>query len=179
MVTTDDAAIADRIRLLRSQGMRNRYEYEVAGHNYRMTDLQAAVGIPQLARLADATSRRRENAHRLNNDLQDVPGLVVPHQEPGRVHVYHQYTVRVTADAPLSRDAFVAALAERGVGSGVYYPRPVYDYDCYRAHPLVHVEPMSEAERAGREVVSLPVHAALSDDELSRIVEVVREVLHA
>jgi dTDP-4-amino-4,6-dideoxygalactose transaminase len=176
LVTTDDDELADRMRLLRNQGMRARYEYEVPGHNYRLTDLQAAVGIPQLRRLDEIVERRNRNAERLTDGLNGVPGLSVPSVVPGRRHVWHQYTVRVTADAPLDRDGVAEELDRRGVGCGVYYPRTVYDYDCYREHPRVVVDPCPNAERAAREVLSLPVHPKLSDADLDTIVSTVREV---
>ncbi len=176
LVTTDDDALADRMRLLRNQGMRARYQYEVPGHNYRLTDLQAAVGIPQLRRLDEIVERRNRNAERLSQGLVDVPGLVVPTVEPGRGHVWHQYTVRVTQDAPIGRDALVEELTARGVGCGVYYPRTVYDYDCYRDHPRVVADPCPNAERVAAEVVSLPVHPKLTEADLDTVVATVREV---
>jgi len=176
LVTTDDDELADRMRLLRNQGMRARYQYEVPGHNYRLTDLQAAVGIPQLRRLDEIVERRNRNAERLNEGLAGVPGLVLPSVAEGRRHVWHQYTVRVTADAPIDRDAVVEELTRRGVGCGVYYPRAVYDYDCYREHPRVVVDPCPNAERTAGEVLSLPVHPKLSEADLDTIVSNVREV---
>lgn len=179
LVTTDDDAVADRVQLLRNQGMRARYRYEVPGHNYRMTDLQAAVGIPQLRRLDGINARRNRNAAYLNAGLAGIEGLVTPVVAPGRRHVWHQYTVRVTSDAPLNRDDFVAALNEAGVGAGVYYPKVVWDYDCYRDHPRVKADPVPVARRIADEVVSLPVHPGLTGSDLDRIVTTVREVLHA
>jgi len=179
LVTTDDDSLADRMSVLRNQGMRARYQYEVPGHNYRLTDLQAAVGIPQLRRLDDINKRRNENAARLTEGLTGVPGLLPPVVAPGRHHVWHQYTVRITADAALGRDEFVDALTERGVGAGVYYPRAVFDYDCYRDHPRVVVTDCPTTERVAAEVVSLPVHPKVGPDDLDTIVSTVREVLHA
>lgn len=178
LVTTNDPALADRLRLLRNQGMRERYRYEVAGHNYRLTDLAAAVALPQLGRLAEATERRRRNAARLREGLAGIPGLLLPPPPPpGIAHVYHQFTVRVTEDAVVDRDRFVAALAERGVGSGVYYPRVVFDYDCYREHPGVVADAVPNAARAAAQVASLPVHPHLCDEDLDTIVTAVRQVL--
>lgn len=177
MVTTDDDALADRVRLLRNQGMRARYAYEMPGHNHRLTELQAAVGLPQLARLQASTERRQENACRLSEGLGDVEGLMTPTVRSGVTHVFHQYTVRVTAEARASRDDLVAALDRRGVGSGVYYPRPVFDYPCYRGHPGVRVDAVPNAERAGAEVLSLPVHPGIGPDEIDIVVEAVRDVL--
>lgn len=177
MVTTDDDAVADRLALLRNQGMRERYVYEIAGHNYRMTELQAAVGLGEIAQLERRTERRRSNAAVLNEMLSDIDGLRTPVEQPGCRHVYHQYTVRIGEDARCGRDAFVAALAAEGIEAGVYYPRAVYDYESYRDSPAVEAGPFPEAEHAARQVASLPVHPWLSDDDLDRIGAVVRKVL--
>jgi perosamine synthetase len=177
IVTTNDDHLADRMRLLRNQGMRARYQYEVAGHNYRLTDLAAAVAVPQMVRLAETTAIRQANAERLTKELHGIDGLVTPTVGADREHVFHQYTVRVTDDARLTRDEFAAALHERGIGSGAYYPKACYDYDCYRNDPRVIWEPLRETELAARQVLSLPVHPFLSDSDLSRMGETVREVL--
>lgn len=179
LVTTNDAAVADRLRVLRNQGMRRRYEYEMAGHNYRMTDLQAALGIPQLAALPERNEVRRSNAARLTAGLADVAGLAVPEEAPGRHHVWHQYTVRVLPDAPLTRDELVERLTARGIGCGVYYPRLVFDYDCYRDDPRVITDDVPTARRMAEQVVSLPVHPQLSDADLDTIIAGVRAVFDA
>ncbi|NLA36940.1 MAG: DegT/DnrJ/EryC1/StrS family aminotransferase [Actinobacteria bacterium] len=179
LVTTNDDAVADRISLLRNQGMRARYQYEVPGHNYRLTDLQAAVGIPQLQRLDAINAKRNANAAFLSEGLAGIEGLVTPTIAEGRRHVWHQYTVRITPDASLGRDAFVDAMIEAGVGAGVYYPKAVYDYDCYRDHPRVIAYPAPTAERIAAQVVSLPVHPKLSQNDLEVIVATVRKVLNA
>lgn len=179
VVTTDDDALADRLRLLRNQGMRGRYEYEALGHNYRMTDLQAAVGIPQMERLERITASRRANAAVLTEGLEDVPGIRLPGTPPGRTHVWHQFTIRVTPDAVLTRDELSDRLAGCGISTAVYYPRAVYDYPCYRAHPRVRVTPTPNADEAARTVLSLPVHQGLTPSELERTVDCVRGLLGA
>lgn len=179
VVTTDDDTLADRLRLLRNQGMRGRYEYEALGHNYRMTDLQAAVGIPQMGRLGRITAARRANAAVLTEGLRDVVGIRLPSAPPGRTHVWHQYTIRVTPEAVLTRDQLAERLATCGISTAVYYPRSVYDYPCYRAHPRVRVTPTPNADEAARTVLSLPVHQGLTPPELERTVESVRGLLGA
>ncbi|HMR95619.1 MAG TPA: DegT/DnrJ/EryC1/StrS family aminotransferase [Microthrixaceae bacterium] len=178
MVTTSDAGLADRMRVLRNQGMRARYQYEVVGHNWRMTDVAASIGLADLHVLDERTEARRRHAAALSERLAGIDGLVTPGPGGSDVrHVFHQYTVRVTGDARMDRDRLAAALAEQGIGNGIYYPKVAYDYDCYRSHPDVIIEPMPEAERAASEVLSLPVHPFLSDDDLDRISEVVRSLL--
>jgi perosamine synthetase len=177
IITTNDAQVADRLRLLRNQGMRARYEYELAGHNYRMTDLQAAIAIPQLARLGAINDARRANAAHLSEQLKDVPGLLVPSVPPGREHVFHQYTVRVVDGAAVDRDAFVDGLGKRGITTGIYYPKLMHDYECYGDNPQVIVDETPVAARIATEVVSLPVHPKLTESDLERIVTAVHEVL--
>jgi dTDP-4-amino-4,6-dideoxygalactose transaminase len=179
IITTDDDDLADRLRIMRNQGMRARYEYVMAGHNYRMTDLQAALAIPQLGRYDGIVSARQSNAEVLAAGLAGVPGLVVPRQLDGRSHVWHQFTIRLTPDAPVDRDEFVAKLTERGIGNGIYYPKLVFDYEPYRDRADVVVGSYPVAERVVREVVSLPVHPKLSPADLDAIVSGVRGILGA
>jgi perosamine synthetase len=177
MITTNDDGIADRLRVLRNQGMRARYQYELAGHNYRLTNLAAAVGLPQLDDLDAMTTARQKNAAVLRAGLSGVPGLLVPPDPPsGYEHVYHQFTLRVTSEASVDRDTAVERIVAAGVGAGVYYPSNVFDYDCYRSHPGVVVDDVPTSTLIASQVFSLPVHQHLSDADLDRVVEVVAEV---
>ena len=92
IVTTDDDTIADRLRLIRSHGQRERYYHESIGYNFRMTEIQAAIGLAQLEKLASFTRARQEHARYLSERLQ---GVVTPTFAPGHEHVFHQYTIRV------------------------------------------------------------------------------------
>ncbi len=179
MITTDDDALADRLRVLRNQGMRARYQYEMAGHNYRLTDLQAAIALPQLTDYPAVLAGRRRNAARLNEGLGDVAGLRVPRAMPGREHVWHQYTVLLTDDAPVDRNELITRLTEKGVGCGVYYPRLVFDYDCYREHPRVVIDGFPVARSVTERCLSLPVHQHLSESDVDTVIAAVREVMKA
>jgi dTDP-4-amino-4,6-dideoxygalactose transaminase len=177
IITTNDADQAERLRILRNQGMRVRYEYVMAGHNYRMTELQAAVAIPQMHRLNEINGRRRANARRLTEGLMGIPGLRLPVEPEGRTHVFHQYTVRVGAGAACDRGQLAKRLEDAGVGSGIYYPRLMHDYDCYRDHPLVGRDETPLAAATAAEVLSLPVHQHLSDADVDEVVGAVREAI--
>jgi dTDP-4-amino-4,6-dideoxygalactose transaminase len=177
LVTTDSDAVAERLRLLRNHGMRNRYEYEVLGYNYRMTDVQAAIVLPQLDRFDDMVRTRRRNAAILSDGLAGIEGLTVPVVPARRSHVWHQYTVRVGPAARLGRDELAAQLGARGIETRVYYPKPVYRYAWCQRHPAVRSDPTPVAEAMAREVLSLPVHAGLTDSDAGRIVDEVRELL--
>jgi perosamine synthetase len=145
-ITTDDDDLAERLRMLRNHGMRRRYHHEIVGYNFRLTDLQAALGLAQVPRLADWTEGRRANAAYYDAHLR---GVVTPIVRPEAGHVYHQYTLRVPGD----RDAAVESLAAQGIGTGVYYPIPLHKQECYR--DLGVGGPFPEAERAAREVLSM------------------------
>jgi dTDP-4-amino-4,6-dideoxygalactose transaminase len=156
MVTTADAALADRMRLMRNHGMRGRYDYEVFGTNLRMTDLAAAIGRVQLRRLDACNAARQRHAAWLDAHLR---GVTVPVVRDGAVHVYHQYTVRSD-----DREALIARLQAHGVGFGVYYPVPVH-----RTAPYCAEVSLPATERLAGEVLSLPVRPDLSHGELLRI----------
>lgn len=168
MVTTADPALARMIRLLRNQGMEARYANEVVGANMRLTDVAAAIGRVQLAKLAGWNTQRRANAATLSSRLTNV---VTPPEAPGARHVYHQYTVRVAH----GRDALQQHLTGAGVGSAVYYPTPIHQLKPYQqdAGVATPAPDLRETDRAAAEVLSLPVHPTLSSAELDRVVEAV------
>jgi perosamine synthetase len=160
MVVTPDAEVARLVRLLRNQGMERRYENEVVGFNTRMTDIHASIGRVQLGKLEGWTEDRQRNAKALDKGLK---GVRPPAVADGAVHVYHQYTIRSS-----ERDALQARLAERGVGTGVYYPTPIHRL------PSFGLElDLPETERAAREVLSLPVHPALSEADIEAVIAAV------
>lgn len=175
MITTDDARLADQLRLLRNQGMRERYSYELPGHNWRMTDIAAAMALPQLDRYGDQVQRRRTNAARLSNRLKEAPDVLLPRQLPGREHVWHQFTIQLVG--PVDRDELAARLADRGIGSGIYYPRLVHDYPCYREHPRVIAGDLAVASAVAARCLSLPVHAGLSDADVDQVADAVLAAL--
>jgi dTDP-4-amino-4,6-dideoxygalactose transaminase len=168
MVVTDNAEVARMLRLLRNQGQEIRYQNEVIGFNTRMTDIHAAIGRVQLAKLPGWTKQRQENAAYLDANLK---GVVTPFLAPGTTHSYHQYTVRIPGGDATKRDAFMAKIGERGVGSGVYYPTPIHRLPSFKLDLN-----LPETELVIKECVSLPVHPSLTKDELKTIVEVVNEV---
>lgn len=167
-VVTSDAALAERARAYGDHGQRGRYRHETLGYNLRMGELQAALGLAQLARLEALNERRRENAAHYDRHL-DNPRVRKPAAPPGYRHVYHQYTVQVE-----DRDAFRRHLAARGVASAVHYPALVPEQPYYRRLGLpVLGGPWPAAEAAARRVVSIPVHPALTPEERAAVVAAV------
>jgi dTDP-4-amino-4,6-dideoxygalactose transaminase len=167
LLTTDDDDIAHRFRLLRNQGMVERYRYESVGRNLRMTDLQAALAVPQLERLDTSNAIRQANAARLTDLLGGHAGLDLPEVPKGREHVWHQYTVLLPEGA--DRELVLARMREGGVEAGVYYPRLAWDYPIYRDHPQVVPGDAPVARSAAARCVSLPVHPRLTAEELEQV----------
>ena len=177
VVTTDDDTVAATVRILRDQGQSGVYEYVRPGFNLRMSELHAALGVAQMTRLGAVSETRRKNATELQTGLSGIEGLVLPAEGDDRTHVFHQFTVRVTADAKRTRDGVLEDLAARGVRCGVYYPRPVYDYACFRSDPRIGEPYTPRAAQYAREVLSIPVHNGLEPTELDHIVESIWKVL--
>jgi len=207
MVTTANPIIAERVRLLRSHGQKERYRHIALGFNQRMTDLQAAIGLAQLNKLEQFTEKRIANAAYLTEHLGS--SVQTPITQAGYRHVFHLYTIRVPAGH--DRDALVAHLKERGIGTGIHYPCTIRQQPFYQesselfriasasweeetvatlskvptgplesgnsttltaARPAeAIVEQLPEAEKAARQVLSLPVHPAVSEEDLSTIVK--------
>ncbi|HKV45476.1 MAG TPA: DegT/DnrJ/EryC1/StrS family aminotransferase [bacterium] len=169
MVVTGDAGVAVRARMLANVGQSAQYVYEAVASNARMTEMAAAIGIGQLATLDERNLRRRHNAARLSAELRDLDWLGLPVEPEGSTHVYHQYTLRV----PGHRDRLVQHLAACGIGTRVYYPTPIHRSPLYQRLGYGDAR-CPEAERAAGEVLSIPVHPALGEEELRRIVQAIR-----
>jgi dTDP-4-amino-4,6-dideoxygalactose transaminase len=166
MVLTRDAEVARRARLLVDPRAEDEYVYSVIGYNFRLTDVAAAMGLPQLRRLDRLNEVRRHNARALTAGLGRLPWLTPPVELEGATHVYTAYTVRARA-----RDSLMAHLAREGIGHKVFYPMLIPHTPAYRALGFDGQFPI--AERLTGEVLSLPVHPALTDEDLRRIIEVV------
>jgi perosamine synthetase len=170
LITTDDDRLADWIRLYRNQGMRERYHHEILGYNFRLTDLQAAIGLCQLEKLERNTDRRRAIAAEYDSAFAELP-IRTPVTPPGRTHVFHQYTI----DVGPSRDAVVADLTRAGIGTGIYYPIPVHR-QAYVLERGIHVDlPVTDA--AAERSLSLPMYPGLTDTDQARVIAAVQEAV--
>ena len=168
MITTSTDEVARQCRLLRNQGMEIRYVNEIVGHNTRMTDIHAAIGRVQLAKLSGWTKQRRLNAKFFDENLR---GVVAPYVAPKAFHVYHQYTIRTVG---LDRDIFAAELQRQGIGNGVYYPTPVHRLPSFNLS-----FDLPETALACKEVLSIPVHPSLSQEDLEKIVTTINAITSA
>lgn len=168
MVTTDDAALARRIAMLRDHGRADKYTHPVLGLNCRLDEIQAAIVCLKMDCIEGWTEGRRRNAAFYNRALAGS-GLGLPHERPGGRHVYHQYVVRSAR-----RDALARHLSERGIATGVHYPLPCHLQEwCLPYGRGPGSLPVSEA--LSREVLSLPVYPELTAEQRERVASAVME----
>ncbi len=167
-ILTDNVELADKCKLIRNHGMRNRYEYVTMGYNFRMTDISAAIGIEQLKKLDAFTEKRRKNAKILSELLSGVKQVTTPIEPAGFTHVYHQYTLRVLNS---SRDSLKQHLEKKGIGSAVYYPAPLHSLEIFASEKT---DNCVNTAQLCREVLSLPVNPLLTEEDLHLVVDTVR-----
>jgi len=173
MITTDDNELAWKLRSIRTHGQRSGYDTERLGHNYRLTEIQAAIGLVQLRKLPGFLDARRRNAALLTERLQLVDEVKTPVEPPGFTHNWYLYTVEVASSI---RDRLVNALNAKGIGAAVYYRTPVHATPLH-AKLSKKAGELSNAERASKQVLQLPVHPAVSEEQVKWIAdEVARQV---
>lgn len=168
IITTDNEEFVENARIFRAHGSRVKYNHDDIGYNFRMTDISAAIGLAQLNVIDDFNKKRAENADYLNNGLKDVKGVITPYTRDGSKHVYHQYTIRVDGN----RDDWIDILTQKGIGTGIHYPIPLYNQPVYKELGFTGSAP--NAEIAASSVISLPVHPSLTSDDLDLVVEAVK-----
>jgi dTDP-4-amino-4,6-dideoxygalactose transaminase len=188
MVTTNDAALAEKIRVLGLHGLSadawNRFSdagyrhYDVVwpGFKYNLTDIAASLGLSQLPKLGGWLKRREELWHRYDQAFADLPLRMPAPPAPDTLHARHLYTILLDAKAPLSRDAFMAEMHRRQIGTGVHY-RALHVHPYYRDRWSFRPEQFPSALAIGQSTVSLPLMPKLTDEDAGRVIEAVRALL--
>ena len=168
MMVTQDDALAERLRRLRVHGGLKTYYHDEVGYNSRLDALQAAVLRAKLPHLEDWSEKRRRNADYYTRALADVPEVETPFIDPLNTSIFNQYTLRVQR-----RDELQAHLNARKIGNSVYYPLPLHLQPCFS---YLGYQPGScpEAERASREVISIPVYPELPREQQDQVIDVIR-----
>jgi dTDP-4-amino-4,6-dideoxygalactose transaminase len=195
MIVTDDEKLATRLRALRNHGQTSRYLSTERGWNSRLDELQAAILRVKLRHLANWTAARQAHARRYDSLLRDLPGITLPRVPVGREHVYYLYTIRVLGLVPgraarraaggavgtdpgreARSDVVQQRLADRGVTSVVYYPVPLHLQPLYAS---LGGKPgdFRVSERASREVLSIPLYPELTDAQVERVAQALRDAL--
>lgn len=170
MITTNNTAYAERLRMLRNHGMDAPYHHVMLGYNYRMTEMQAALGIVQLARLDGALERRNKIANLYDSELKKISSITIPHVADYTTrHGYYLYTIKCK-----QRDKVLQKLIESGIEAKIYFP-PVHLQPYYRT--LGFKEGLlPETERVATEVISLPLRPTLSDEDTHYIVDTIKNL---
>lgn len=168
IVLTDDQEIKKRAKLLINHGSNQKYQHEILGYNYRMTNISAAIGLVQFKKLEKFNKSRQKNADKLTEGLEDLDWLKTPIVPEDRKHVFHQYTVKTKF-----RNDLISYLESNGIGYGIHYPIPTYEQNLYKKLGYKDVR-CPVTERLCDQVVSLPVHPALSEQEINYIIETLR-----
>ena len=189
MVTTDDDALADDLRVRSLHGMSRdawkrysssgfqHYDVVVPGWKYNMTDMQAALGLHQLRRLGEGLERRTQVWERYLAGLAGLPGIALPEPYDRGVHARHLFTIRVDpADTGIDRDSMIGLLKERNIGSGVHF-RPVHVHSWYAEHLPYRRGDFPAAEAIGDQTLSLPLSSRLTDEDVDDVIWAVRDVV--
>lgn len=185
MITTDDPEIDSRLRRFRHHGMsvsdieRHMADkviietYPEIGYNYRMTDIQAAIGIVQLSKLSTIIKKRRQIAEFYNKVFGNIPCIKVPKVPSYAFHNYQSYWVELLGDAPVSRDVLMQKLLEKGIAArrGVM---AIHMEQCYRKHKVF----LPETERITKNTVILPLYPAMTEEEKVYVVRCIKEELY-
>lgn len=175
VVTTDNDELAETLRMIRTHGEKVKYASQMLGCNYRMTEMQAAIGVVQLKKLKDFVARRRQNAQRLSKLLAKNCKLQLPHEPKGTAHSWYLYTVRLRGATETERNRVISELKSSGIGAEVYYANPVHLMPYYRDN--FGARKLPETEKAAKQVFSLPVHPAVTDDQVDYIGETLLRLL--
>lgn len=164
IITTSDAKLAQKLRMLREHGSQRKYYSEILGTNSRLDVVQAAILLVKLKYLDQWTLRRNQNANYYNQALKSLP-LTLPQPRDGTQSVYHQYTVQTD-----NRDKLAAHLEEKGIGHAIYYPVPLHLQKCYASLGYKKGDfPVGEA--AAEKVLSLPIYPELTREQLREVCE--------
>lgn len=172
MITTNSDEINERLRLLRNHGQSERYIHKILGYNLRMSDIMAAIGLVQLKKLEMFNEKRRKNAAFITSVLSGIEGLKAPVEREGRRHIYHQYGFRVTGEYQLSRDELLKKLNDAEIGARKGYFMPIYEQPFYKE--MRFPQDCLVAKKVLDELIELPIHPALTEDELEYMANTIR-----
>jgi perosamine synthetase len=167
VITTDNDQIDDTLRLIRNHGEKAKYASLMLGNNYRMPEMEAAIGVVQLQKLPSFVAKRRQNAKQLTKILQKTSRLTLPSETADRQHSWYLYTVKLKNGTGEERNRIVLGLNEKGIGAVVYYVNPVHQMPFYRE--TFGGKSLPETEKASKQVFSLPVHPGVTEEQVEFI----------
>ena len=175
VVTTDSDKLAKAVRMIRTHGEEVKYQSYMLGTNYRMTEIQAAIGIVQLRRLPSFFIKRAKNAHRLTEKLKKTDKLTLPPRPMNRTPSWYLYTVRINGATEPRRNHILKELHDKGIGAEAYYPTPIHKMLYYKE--TFGDFDLPETEKAAKQVISLPVHPNVTAEQIDFIADTLLKLL--
>ncbi len=175
IVTTDNDEIAETLKMIKTHGEKAKYASLMLGNNYRMTEIQAAIGVAQLKKLPTFIAKRRQNAKQLTKILEKINRLVLPKESEDRLHSWYLYTARVKNGDEAKRNKIVEELKAKQIGAEVYYINPVHQMPFYREN--FGSGKLPETEKASKQVFSLPIHPGVTEEQIDYIGKTVVSLL--
>ncbi|NIO37105.1 aminotransferase class I/II-fold pyridoxal phosphate-dependent enzyme [Candidatus Bathyarchaeota archaeon] len=174
MVTTDNDKLVEKIRSMRSHGEKEKYMSFMLGHNYRMSELQAAIGLQQLRKLPKFVAKRRWNAERLSIALKEADSLKLPNVPNGYKHSWYLYTARLRSADAKKRDQMIDRLKQKGIEAHAYYVNPIHLMPYYKRFGKSR---LPQTEQAAKQVFSLPVHPLVTAQQIDFIGDTVLRLI--
>ncbi len=175
VATSNNDQLDETLRMIRTHGEKAKYASLILGTNYRMSEIQAAIGNVQLTRLPTFISKRQQNAQHLNQILAESSRLVLPYETKDHQHSWYLYTARLKDATETQRNALITELKAKGIGAEAYYVNPVHQMPFYREN--YGVTNLPETEKAAKEVFSLPIHPAVTEEQVDFIGKTVLSLL--
>ena len=175
VVTTNNDELAEKVRMARTHGEKTKCQSLMLGTNYRMTEIAAAIGIVQLKRLPEFFAIRKRNAQRLNQNLQNAKELILPAEIQNRTPSWYLYTVRIKDTTREKRDNIIKSMHDKGIGADAYYPTPINQMPYYKE--TFGTFDLPETEKASKQVISLPIHPAITIEQVDFITKTFTELL--
>jgi perosamine synthetase len=167
VVTTDRDRVAKTLRLIRTHGEKTKYASIMLGHNYRMSEIQAAIGLVQLEKLPAFLAKRRKNAKRLTKILGKTQRLQLPKETKDQRHSWYLYTVRLKDGDENRRNKILEELKKKGIGAAAYYVHPIHTMPYYRE--IFGERKLPETDKAANQVFSLPIHPDVTEAQIDYI----------
>lgn len=167
MITTDDDVIDETLRLIRNHGEKAKYASLRLGNNYRMPEMEAAIGIVQLGKLPSFVAKRRQNAIQLSRMLEKSKRLKLPTESDSQRHSWYLYTVKLKDGTEEERNMILQELKQKEISAEAYYVNPVHTMPFYRDN--FGGRSLPETERAAKQVFSLPVHPGVTSEQIEYI----------
>ncbi|MBS7655676.1 DegT/DnrJ/EryC1/StrS family aminotransferase [Candidatus Bathyarchaeota archaeon] len=178
IVTSNNKEYVEALRAIRNHGESRENWNTRLGHNYRMSEIQAALGIAQLKKLPEFIEKRRNNAKRLSEELNDVNNLILPKEPEGFTHAWNLYTVRVKGVNATRRNKIVAKLREKGIYATVYYETPTHLLPFYMGIDDRRKKDLTKTEKIVHQIFSLPIHPKVSPEDIEYMSKTLKKIMN-